>query len=113
MWLNYPGSACDLGLEYNVCHLMRHVPSIGVELFGLVPIILAVSLIFPNPTFYRHLTMLTLLYSLLMAPKLKEMDDVIQRIYEQLINSSAERRTLLVCKFTSFLALLFREVKEI
>lgn len=90
-------------LEYDVCHLMLYVPSIDVELFGQVPMILAVSLIFPNPTFYRHLTMLTLLSSLLMAPKLKEMDDVIQRIYEQLISSSAERRTLLVCKFTCFL----------
>lgn len=56
MWLKYLGSACDLGLEYYVCHLMRHVPSIGFELFGQVPIILAVSVIFPNPTFYRHLS---------------------------------------------------------
>lgn len=92
---------------------MGYVPSMGVELFVQVPMILAVGLLFPNPTFHRNLTMLTLLSSLLMAPKLKEMDDVIQGIYEQLISSSAERRTLLVCKFTCFLALLFRKVREI
>lgn len=92
---------------------MGYVPIIGVELSGQVLINFAVSLIIPNPSFHLHLTMLTLLSSLLMAPKLKEMDDVIQRIYKQLISSSAERRTLLVCKFTCFLALLFREVRWI
>ncbi|KAG0592904.1 hypothetical protein KC19_1G289300 [Ceratodon purpureus] len=34
--------------------------------------------------------------SSLVAPKLKEMDDVIQRIYEKLIRSSVDRRTLLM-----------------
>lgn len=42
----------------------------------------------------------------LMAPKLKEMDDVIRRIYDKLIRSSGDRRTLLVCNSTSLRILL-------
>jgi hypothetical protein len=34
--------------------------------------------------------------SSMVAPKLKEMDDVIRRIYDKLIRTSSDRRTLLV-----------------
>lgn len=34
--------------------------------------------------------------SSMVAPKLKEMDEVIRRIYDKLIRSSGDRRTLLV-----------------
>lgn len=44
--------------------------------------------------------------SSLVAPKLKEMDDVIRRIYDKLIKTSGDRRTLLVCN--TFLVLYFR-----